>query len=243
LPLDYSYGTLSVAAAIGDTTLSSAAFAGLPNGLYASTAILPIVLHNPATGVREMVWVTAHTGSSTSVTVLRGKEGTSAVAWPSGTQWIVAPTIARDGLGGYAASVLAAMTDAHVGQRALQTDTGIVVTNTYNAGWVVDAGLCFPTDVDHAQSSGANPPVPSTILVRAGYLSATTSFGGDVTVTYRNPFPTGTICAFLTSASGVLGPFQVTSSTASAFIVRCYHVSTSAATSAAVTFHYVAFGY
>lgn len=191
-PLDYTYGTLSVAAAIGDTTLTSTAFTSLPNSTYSTVVVLPIVLHNPATGVREMVWVTAHTGSANTVTVIRGKEGTSAAAWPSGTQWIVAPTIARDGLGAYSSAALAAMTDAHVGQRALQGDTGMVVTNTYNGGWVADAGLCLPSEVQKT-AANATVPTPATILTRMGNVVSAAPSAGIVAVTFPVAFPNGVI--------------------------------------------------
>lgn len=134
LPSNYAFGTLSAAAAISDTSLQSAAFAtAIPSGL-STTTYVPVTLQNPSTGVFEVVWINAHTAASTTVTVLRGREGTSALAWGSGTLWAVAPTL-RDGvLPVTTRSALPA--DAHVGMRAYIIDEQVVVEKTLAQGWI-----------------------------------------------------------------------------------------------------------
>jgi hypothetical protein len=134
--LNYSFGTLSTAAAISDTTLQSSDFSSLPSGASVSTTqYIPIVLQDPTAKVFEVVWINAHAAASTSVTVLRGREGTSARAWPSGTLWTAAPTV-RDALLPVAnRAALPAANDAHIGGRGLLLDEQRVVTR-YAAGWL-----------------------------------------------------------------------------------------------------------
>lgn len=200
MPADYLFGTLSQAAAVGDTSISSASFANLATS-YTTSAVLPIVLHNPSTGVREVVWVTAHTAASTSVTVVRGKEGTSAQAWPSGTQWIVAPTAARDGLSAYSAATLAAMTDQHVGMRALETDSSVVKHWTFAAGWQAEVGACRPADCGPT-AAGGTVPTAANILTRMGCVLNATPSSGLITVTFAQPFSNGYIGALCGSLAG-----------------------------------------
>lgn len=67
------------------TSADSPEFADLPE--VASPEYLPIVLGN------EVVHVTAHTSSATTVTIERAQEGTAAAAHADGTPWEHAPTI------------------------------------------------------------------------------------------------------------------------------------------------------
>jgi hypothetical protein len=133
-PVNYAFGTLSVAGAISDTTLQSADFASLPGGASISTTqYIAIVLQDPTAKVYEIVWINAHTAASTTVTVLRGREGTSARAWPSGTLWTLAPTL-RDGVLPVA-SRAALPSDPHVGMRCLLLDEKRIV-EFHTAGWL-----------------------------------------------------------------------------------------------------------
>ncbi len=200
MPTDFAYGTLSVAAAIGDTSLSSSQFSTLPSS-FTTSAVMPMVLLNSATQTREVVWVTAHTASATSVTVVRGKEGTAAAAWPSGTQWICAPTAARDGLPAMSTSALNAMTDQHVGMRALNTDSSSVWEWTFGAGWQAEIGACKPSDVG-TTASGGSVPTAANVLTRMGCVLSATPSAGLVSVTFPAAFPNGFIGAAAGSLSG-----------------------------------------
>lgn len=72
------------------TTINSAAFANLP--AIGATEHLMLVLDPTAVaGAPEVVKVTAHTGSATSLTVVRGQDGSSARQHASGTIWRHAP--------------------------------------------------------------------------------------------------------------------------------------------------------
>lgn len=132
--LDYRFGTLSSAAAISDPTLQAADFASLPGGASVSTTqYIPITLQDPNTKLYEIVWINAHTAASTTVTVLRGREGTSARSWASGTLWTLGGTV-RDGLLGVA-NRAALPSDGHIGGRALLLDELRVLTKS-TPGWL-----------------------------------------------------------------------------------------------------------
>jgi hypothetical protein len=75
----------------GAVTINSTAFAGLP--VVAAPDWMWMVL-DPAglNGAPELVQVTAHTVSATSVTVVRAQQSTAARAHPAGTVWHVAAT-------------------------------------------------------------------------------------------------------------------------------------------------------
>lgn len=84
---NFQSGLLSVGVGAADTAISSAAFASLP--VVAIPDTLAVVLDPRAVGgAPEIVTVTAHTASATSVTVTRGQEGTSARSHLSSTTWV-----------------------------------------------------------------------------------------------------------------------------------------------------------
>lgn len=78
--------------AAGDTTLNSAELASL--AVIDTTKHAAIVLDPDATaGPPEIVYVTAHTASATSATILRGQEGTTARQHAQGVAWEHALTL------------------------------------------------------------------------------------------------------------------------------------------------------
>jgi hypothetical protein len=73
----------------GATTMNSA---GLANLAVVSSAEAIIILDpNRINGAPEHVVVTAHTGSATSATIVRGQFGTTARSHPQGTEWVHGP--------------------------------------------------------------------------------------------------------------------------------------------------------
>ena len=73
------------------TTLNSSNLAGLP--AIGATEHCALVLDPTGVGNGpEVVWVTAHTGSATSATIVRGREGTSGVQHASTIAWVHVPT-------------------------------------------------------------------------------------------------------------------------------------------------------
>jgi hypothetical protein len=130
-PRDYFFGQLSAEAMISDVTLTSPSFAALPTD-YSTSIYMPLVLSNDTLGVREVVWVTGHAAASNNVTVVRGREGTTAVAWGNSSAFRCTPTT-RDTIGYYARSTLP--TDAHYGMRALVADEGSRIVEFGAVGW------------------------------------------------------------------------------------------------------------
>lgn len=219
-PRDYVAGTLSTAAAISDTALVADIFAGLPTD-YSTTKVLPLTIHDPSTNLFEVVWVTAHTGTSTTITVVRAREGTTARAWPSGSAVICAPTV-RDGL---IVSTLAGLpTDAHTGMRAMVSDKGDVRQRLNSGVWGAAAGVALADEVG-PQSGGTFPPASAGIFLRAGHISGLTNGSGQVAVTYRTPFPTATIAVTVTARGSSVPIYSTDNATASGFTLGVWKVT------------------
>jgi hypothetical protein len=142
LTLNYAFGTLTSAAALGDPTLTSTDFAtGLPTLAAGTTTYIPVTLQDPTTKIYEIVWVNAHTAAATTATVLRGREGTTARAWGSGTLWTVSPTL-RDGV--LPVTTRSALpVDPHIGLRAEIQDEQVVVEYALSVGWLNITSTAF----------------------------------------------------------------------------------------------------
>lgn len=86
---NYVDTTLAAAASSTATSLSLSSSANLP--VLGPGEVMPLTLNDAATGlVYEIVYVTAISG--TTLTVLRGQEGTAAQNWSSGDYAFVSPT-------------------------------------------------------------------------------------------------------------------------------------------------------
>jgi hypothetical protein len=243
-PVDYLHGTLSTPASIADTTLSGAGFAALPGDVHTATYYVPLVLHDPAQNVREVVWITGHTTGATTVTIVRAKEGTAARPWPAGTQWLCAPTASRDALG-----VIESDTrppDAHVGYRAVEADTGLTVEQTYNAGYQPSIGVALPGDVGPLRD-GNHPPGWATILIRAGHAGPlSTDASGRVVIPFRTPFPNACITGAVSSSEGTVfhGIYTIDSESAASLVATAWNVlGNTPYAHATVSVSYVAIGY
>lgn len=168
LTQNYSFGVLTQAAAISDFTFTSADFAaGLPSGL-STTTYVPMVLQDPSLKVYEIVWVNAHTAAASTATVLRGREGTSARGWPSGTLWTVAPTLRDVQLP--VANRAALPADPHVGMRALIQDEQVIVEWSLSTGWATPvktlAGRVVTTaGVLHSLTDGTETQVAKLVVL------------------------------------------------------------------------------
>lgn len=88
---DYVFGKTDTALTDTATTLSSPALARLP--AVADPDVAAVTLHDAATGVYEIVHVTAHTAAATTATILRAQEGSTARAWVSGATWLHGITV------------------------------------------------------------------------------------------------------------------------------------------------------
>ena len=111
-------GTLSVALLSTDTTMSSAGLANL--------AVITASNHAVIVCENEIMYVTAHTSSATTATILRGQEGTAAAAHAQNVAWIHAPVVSDfDSVLGYA------QVTANQGSITTQVDlTNLTVTIT-----------------------------------------------------------------------------------------------------------------
>lgn len=175
---NFKFGTLSSAASLSDTVLSSSGFASLASNLT-TTVYMPIALINPATGAFEIVWATAHTAAATTITVVRGREGTSAQAWPAGTTWLVGPTL-YDAL--YPTVRASIPSDMHVGARVLIGDEQIAVQKTLSQG-VAPSVIANPTDMvggAGALASGLHA------LLKFIRFDSTTNGSGNLTINLPN---------------------------------------------------------
>lgn len=218
--LNYVAGTLSTAAAISDITLSADIFASLPSDLT-TTKYLPLVIHDPTANLFEIVWATAHTAASTSVTVARGRESTTARAWPAGSYVICSPTI-RDAL---ITSTLAGLpTDAHAGMRAMVTDKSYVTERTGAGAWGPSSGVAFADDIG-PRRGGTFPTVGAGLVLRAAFVTGVTDSQGKVSVTYRQPFTTATVAVAICASSPSVPIYSVAAETASGFTAQVWQVS------------------
>ena len=77
--------------AAGGTSLSADELANLVAVTGTDTAVITLD-PNRVNGAPEIVYVTAHSASATTATILRGQEGTAARAHPQGTFWVHAAT-------------------------------------------------------------------------------------------------------------------------------------------------------
>jgi hypothetical protein len=227
---DYFSTQLSVAASITDTTMRAPAFTALDTDY--GEKFVPLVLHDDAAGVYEIVWVSAHSSTSDTVTVARGKEGTTARAWPSGTRVECAPT-RRDMLVDVTAGTLPG--DAHFGMRATRIDKLDRVVKTMN-GWVPEEGVALAADVG-PNMHGVQPPDGHTIIMRAQYVPAfTTSSAGDKTINFKQPFPNNCLAAWVTSVDyNHIGPFVVFAINAASCSFTVFHGSTTRTTQTGVS--------
>lgn len=191
---DFKFGTLTAAASVSDTTITSAEFIPFATG-YSAGNYFPIVLLNPATQQHEKVWLTGHAGGSPDITVVRGRESTAALAWPSGTQWVSGPTI-RDTLIPTVTTVLP--TDPHIGMRGLIMDKFEVWERTYLQGWQGSV-RAVAADMGRALDGTTSHPAGRVPQMKMWTASGTTTAGGILAATIPNGgFPTRVISAVCT---------------------------------------------
>jgi hypothetical protein len=180
--LNYFSTSLTVAASVTDTTMRASMFTGLDTDF--GSKYLPLVLHDDALGVYEIVAVVAHTVSSDTVTVVRGREGTTARAWPAGTRVDCAPT-AYDMLLARNAATLPP--DPYIGMRASRLDR-LDVLERVNGYWGPSVGAGIASD-QKGNMLGATPPNGATFLLRMGTAGTTTDANGKLSCTFQTPFP------------------------------------------------------
>jgi hypothetical protein len=193
---DYFSGNLQLQALVSDLTLTSPAFAALPS-TFTTKLYKPIELHNPSTGAYEIVYIVGHAASSNTVTVQRGKENTSAQAWPANTLIIDAATN-RDLITALTRATLAsAAPDPFLGQRVLVTDEDNVLARML-AGWGPAIGLALAAAMGPSRLGGANNPPNSAnfMAALAHSITVTPDGSGVATLNWRQAFPTACLGAW-----------------------------------------------
>jgi hypothetical protein len=190
--VNYFSTGLIVAASITDTTMRATAFTQLD--AMTGAKYVALVLHDDAQGVFEVVWVSAHTAASDTVTVVRGQEGTTARAWPAGTRVEIAPT-AFDTL--LAAVTSSLPSNPYVGQRAMLGDKFATVERV-NGYWGPSVGVGIAAD-QGPNMAAAQAPNSAAFLMRSGSVLATTSANGLIVVNYVTAFPSNTQHVGITS--------------------------------------------
>lgn len=130
LPLDYKFGTLVTSVDNVATELTSEAFRSFPSDLSLEKYV-PVALVDEVNGSYEVVWVTGHAADSNVVTVARGREGSNASAWSSGTVWRVSASV-RDAVQALPSELWPA--DPHLGMRVVDSADGQNYIRT-NTGW------------------------------------------------------------------------------------------------------------
>lgn len=167
---DYVFGTIDAALTATDTTLSSPELARLP--AVASPNIAAITLHDSATGIYEIVHVTAHAASATMATIRRAAEGSGARSWPTGASWshgLTVNDLARKAEVSHAHSVsLDDLTDVDTTTKAPSSGQGLRYNGT---GWA-PANITEPTSL----SSNYKGDWVSTTTYAKGN---TVLYGGD----------------------------------------------------------------
>lgn len=147
---------------VSTSTLSSPALARLP--VIDTSNHAAITLMDVAGGKYEVVHVTGHAAGATTATVVRGREGSTAQAWPSGTSWHQGPTAAdfltnrdRRWLPGPAETPVDEFNDRALDTAWVRVDPGAVTTRQT---WTEDA------DVLSVLQVGGDPAAEIHALVR-----------------------------------------------------------------------------
>lgn len=172
-------GSLAASVASTDAQITGAGslFTGLPTDL--STGLyLPLVLANDGLGKSEVVWATGHASASPTLTVARGREGSSPVAFDAGDVVRCSPTL-RDVVAGYA-SRAQLPADPHIGMRALLLDEQLVIERTL-AGWNDSAPLQAASKRKHHWQQTAGIINQARVgLLTTGISSAQVGTAGDI---------------------------------------------------------------
>jgi hypothetical protein len=234
------YGQLSAQVLSSATSIVDASFSTLP--VITGTAEYIPLSFSALNGSQkpEVFWVTAHASGSSTVTVVRAKEGTTATTWPSGTQWSQSTTI-RDSL--FDTTSGAVPSDLHIGGMFVERDTAATKIKTYTAGNFPIAGTALPSAIG-PNRAGNFPSAQDTIMVRGAKTNLTTNSVGDGFVSFRQPFPNACITVVAVSADNTafVGTCTVWSEGTTGFDFRAALGAVSQV-NAAIHIHYFALGW
>jgi len=234
------YGQLGGAVTSGATSIVDTSFAQLP--VISGTAEYIPLSFSALNGAQtpEVLWVTAHTSGSSTITVVRAKEGTTAKAWPLGTVWAQAET-SRDAL--FDTTSGAIPSDLHLGAQWVERDTAALKIKTFTSGNFSLAGVALPSAIGPARA-GNFPSAQDTIQMRGAETTVTTNGVGDAPVLFRQAFPNACIAVTAVSSdyTAFTGTVTVWSEGVTGFDARCA-LGASAVINSTIHLPYIAIGW
>ena len=162
---------------VGATTMNGAGLADLP--AIGATQFAAITLDPLGTaGAPEVVWVTAHTASATSATIVRAREGTTARQHASGTAWVHGPTPADYLTVAAAASLPSGGGLPYIGESAYQydgtNDEGLWLRNTagqWRKSWNMPWGVIGYVEVTANQTGISTITDLTSLTLTATYVA------------------------------------------------------------------------
>lgn len=241
---DYQFGQLDLAVTALDTTLASSSFTSLGTS-YTTTRYMPIVLSDDARKVYEVVWITGHNQGSSTVTVVRGKENSTAQAWPAGTPWRAAPTVRETPM---VSSLGGLPTDAHIGARAVTTDDNYMREKTALQGWLPTA-RGTAAGMKPTMQGNLTPPAGVVPIIKAFHAQATTDGTGSL-ANWPWPdggFPTAVAAAVATpmyiGGENFVGYVRMSAVSATAATWQCFQSNGSVLANTLVNLNIIAVGY
>jgi hypothetical protein len=244
---EYFFGTLSVGLAAADVTIQGSAIANLPivtpgSGPSGASPYVPLVLQNSATGVSEVVWVTTHTTGSTSATISRGMEGSTAQVWPANSLFACAPTTFDfPALG--TLSTFDSVTIGHVAKRMIDGTTGRIFEKTQLAAWQSPAYA--PPDGNGPGQGGSATPSNAAMIIESGGFSGTSDSGGQISATFGKAFPNGIVVVLIVANNLANAAMcaKANTQTTTGFNCKFFLTTGAAAASQSVSGYYIAIGY
>ena len=162
---------------VGATTMNSAGLADLP--AIGATQFAAITLDPLGTaGAPEVVWVTAHTAATTTATIVRAREGTTARQHAAGTAWVHGPTPADYLTVAAAASLPSGGGLPYIGESAYQydgtNDEGLWLRNTagqWRKSWNMPWGIIGYVEVTANQTGISTITDLTSLTITATYVA------------------------------------------------------------------------
>lgn len=151
---------------IGATTINSPGFADLPTVTSVNHLIL-VLDPLEVIGAAEVVMVTAHTAAATSITVVRGQEGSVARQHPLATTWFHGPVVSDWNYTQRAALSTNRPVSPFIGEIIYETDTTMVMSWNGSSWNSVTPRHSSPSVVPGGTTSGTTALLLGTISVPA----------------------------------------------------------------------------
>lgn len=204
---------------IGGTTINSANFASVPTVATPNTMWL-VLDPTGSAGAPEIVQVTAHTASATSMTVVRAQQSTTARQHLTGTSWVIAVTKADlDELSfrklGTTGDVLYASAPNTATALGIGTTGKLLTVVGGVPAWYGGPAYGIPNTFTHVVTQSATPTQTSVYgsYVRLGRMVmgyAQVSIGSGTTGTAANPVQiTLPLPVQQTTGAAILGVAQI----------------------------------